>query len=56
MKVNDGGTSLVADVGRFGDKHGVRNVSTTGTPLLYGANLRPLLTGGFASWGFEFVR
>lgn len=53
MKVDSGGTGVVADIGRFGDEDGVGDVSATGAPLLDGANLRSLLTGDFAIRGFE---
>lgn len=52
MKVDGGGTGVVANVGRLRNKHGVGDVSAAGAPLLDGANLRSLIVGG--PWGFEF--
>ena len=49
----------MANVGRFGDKYGVRNVSTSSAPLLDGTNLRSFFVRGLATrkpGGFEFLR
>jgi hypothetical protein len=58
MKVGGGGTSLVADVGRFGDEHRVGNVSAAGAPLLDSANTGSLSVGlvARAPGGFELFR
>jgi len=49
----------MANVGRFGNKYGVRDVSASSAPLLDGADLRSFLTRGLATGkpgGFEFLR
>lgn len=53
MKVDGGGTGVVANVGGFGDKYGVGDVSTTCAPLLDGADLGSLLAGGLTIGGFR---
>jgi hypothetical protein len=57
MKVDGGGTGVMTNVGRFGDKYGIGNVSATGAPFLDGADLGPFVAGGLATrepGGFEF--
>ena len=39
----------MANIGRFGNKYGVRDVSASSTPLLDGADLRSFLTRGLAT-------
>ena len=58
MKVGGGGTSLVADVGRFRDEHRVGNVSAAGAPLLDSANPGSLPVGLVVGTpgGFELLR
>lgn len=51
MKVDGGGTGVMADVGRLGDKHRVRDVGTTRASLLDSANLGSLPARGFAIGG-----
>jgi len=59
VKVDSRGASVMANIGRFSNKHGIRDVSTSSAPLLDGANLRSFLAGGLAAGkpgGFEFLR
>ena len=59
MEVYGRCASVVANVGRFGNKHGVWDVSASSASLLDGADLRSFLTGGLATGkpgGFEFLR
>ena len=56
MKVDGGGTGVVANIGGFGDKNRVWDVGATGAPFLDSTDLGPLLVRGLAvrkSWGFE---